>query len=459
MGTEMKKEKNGKVGVLKFWTWNFRTMSAGIQAVLIGYIVFYCTDVLELNAALVATLLMASKIFDGVTDVLAGYLVDKTHTKLGKARPYEFAILGLWLATWAVFSVPISFSTVAKCVWVVVAYTMAQSVFNTLLNANNTAYMVRAFNNQQTYVKLSSIGGLVTVAGVAVFNVVFPTMMANAGTDAGKWSHMILMLAAPLAIIGILRFFFVPEKYDVDAGSASVNFKEVITLLKTNKYIYFVALISLVAQVISGFGVSVYYFTYIVKDLSLMGIMSLFTVVAMLTMIVYPALLKKISVKNLIQMGCVSYILAGIVLFIAQDNVLLLGIGNILMGIGTLPISMMAPLLIIECADYNEWCGRPRMEGTLGSINGFANKIGSAIGTFICGVLMAASGYVGSAGDITVLPDSALMMIRLLYSLIPAAFFALVLVCLKFYTLDKKIDGMRKENEERRQNAEIVKEA
>ena len=82
MGTEMKKEKNGKVGVLKFWTWNFRTMSAGIQAVLIGYIVFYCTDVLELNAALVATLLMASKIFDGVTDVLAGYLVDKTHTNL-----------------------------------------------------------------------------------------------------------------------------------------------------------------------------------------------------------------------------------------------------------------------------------------------------------------------------------------------------------------------------------------
>ena len=52
----MKKEKNGKVGVLKFWTWNFRTMSAGIQAVLIGYIVFYCTDVLELNAALVGNM-------------------------------------------------------------------------------------------------------------------------------------------------------------------------------------------------------------------------------------------------------------------------------------------------------------------------------------------------------------------------------------------------------------------
>lgn len=450
------KEKKGKIGILKFWTWNFRTMSAGIQAVLIGYIVFYCTDVLGLNAALVATLLMASKIFDGVTDILAGYLVDKTHTKLGKARPYEFAIIGLWIATWALFSVPTSFTTVAKCVWVVVAYTLAQSVFNTLLNANGTAYMVRAFNNQQTYVKLSSLGGLITVAGVAVFNVVFPSMMAKAGTDAGEWSHMILMLAAPLAIVGILRFFFVPEKYDVDAGSSSVNLKEVAILLKSNKYIYFVALITLVAQVISGFGVAVYYFTYVVKNLSLMGIMSLFTVVAMLTMILYPALLKKMTVKNLIQLGCAIYIAAGVLLFFAGDNLVMLAIGNILMGMGTLPISMMGSLLIVECADYNEWCGRPRMEGTLGSINGFANKIGSALGTFLCGVLMSASGYVGGA---EVLPDSAVLMIRLLYSLIPAAFFALVLFCLKFYTLDKKIDGMRKENEERRQNAEVMEEA
>ena len=74
--------------------------------------------------------------------------------------------------------------------------------------------------------------------------------------------------------------------------------KKLLLFLKTNKYIYFVALVTLVAQIISGFGVSVYYFTYIVKNLSLMGIMSLFTVVAMLTMIAYPAMLKKMSVKT-----------------------------------------------------------------------------------------------------------------------------------------------------------------
>lgn len=447
MGKKEKKQKEKGIGILPFWAWNFRGMSTAVQAVLIGYITFYCTDVLGLNAALVATLLMLTKIFDGVTDVFAGYLIDITKTRFGKARPYEFAVIGLWLATWAIFSVPTTFQTTAKCVWVVVCYTMAQSVFNTLLNANGTAYMVRAFNKQEHYVKLSSLGGLLVVAGVAIFNVVFPSMMEQAGTDAGAWSSMVMKLAIPLVIIGMMRFFFVPEKYEVDAKGEKINLKEVMILLTHNKYIYMVSLVGLVSSLTGALGVSIYYFTYIVKDVSLMGIMSLFTIAAMVTMIVYPAVLKKMSVKRFLQLGCCIYACAGVILFIAGDNVLLLGIGNIVLAIGTLPISMMSNLLIIECADFNEWEGRPRMEGTLGSVNGLASKLGSAFGTFIAGVLLSISGYVGGT---EVLPDSALMMIRLLYSLIPAVLYLLVAVCLHFYHLDKKIVQIRQENEARR---------
>jgi len=70
--TKEKAQKKGKVGALKFFSWNFRGMSTGIQVVLIGYITFYCTEVLQLNPALVATLLFASKIVDAVTDLVAG---------------------------------------------------------------------------------------------------------------------------------------------------------------------------------------------------------------------------------------------------------------------------------------------------------------------------------------------------------------------------------------------------
>lgn len=54
---------------------------------LIAYTTFYATDVLQLNAGLVGTLLLVSKLFDGVTDLVAGFLVDRTNTKLGRRGP------------------------------------------------------------------------------------------------------------------------------------------------------------------------------------------------------------------------------------------------------------------------------------------------------------------------------------------------------------------------------------
>lgn len=56
----------------------------------------FCTNVLGMNSALVGTLLMVSKLFDGFTDLLAGFLIDNTKSKWGKARPYEIAVIGVW---------------------------------------------------------------------------------------------------------------------------------------------------------------------------------------------------------------------------------------------------------------------------------------------------------------------------------------------------------------------------
>ena len=117
--------------------------------------------------------------------------------------------------------------------------------------------------------------------------------------------------------------------------------------------------------------------------------MSFFTIVAMLTMVFYPVVLKRMSIKRFCQLGCFIYMVGGIVLFFAGSDVMLLGVGNIILGIGTLPVSMISGLMIVECADFNEWEGRPRMEGTLGSVNGLAVKIGSALGTLVSAALVA----------------------------------------------------------------------
>lgn len=80
-----KKEKNPKaVGAGRMLAWQSRAISQGCALMAIGFLSVYCTDTLKMNPALVGTLLVVSKLLDGFTDIIAGYLVDKTNTKVGE---------------------------------------------------------------------------------------------------------------------------------------------------------------------------------------------------------------------------------------------------------------------------------------------------------------------------------------------------------------------------------------
>ena len=59
-----------------------------VYAFLTTFVMIYLTDTAGLNAGIVGTLMMVSKIFDGFTDIIFGSLIDKTKTKMGKARPW-----------------------------------------------------------------------------------------------------------------------------------------------------------------------------------------------------------------------------------------------------------------------------------------------------------------------------------------------------------------------------------
>ena len=88
-----------------------------MNVVLMMQVTYYCTDLLGMPATLVGSLLMASKVVDACTDLIAGYIIDHTHTKWGKARPYEIFIVLTWVGTVFLFSVP-NFGTVGKAVYV-----------------------------------------------------------------------------------------------------------------------------------------------------------------------------------------------------------------------------------------------------------------------------------------------------------------------------------------------------
>ncbi|KGF06302.1 hypothetical protein HMPREF1627_01160, partial [Actinomyces sp. S6-Spd3] len=84
--------------------------------------------------------LLFTRIFDAVTNILMGYVVDRTNTKDGKARPWvKWTILPMFIALVLVFAIPrgmgtgptIAYITVVINIYYLV-YTMSNIPFGTL---------------------------------------------------------------------------------------------------------------------------------------------------------------------------------------------------------------------------------------------------------------------------------------------------------------------------------------
>lgn len=109
-----------------------------VYAFLTSFVMIYLTNTVGLNAGIVGTLIAISKLFDGITDIFFGTMIDKTHTKMGKAKPWMlYGYIGCAVTLAAIFAIPADMGKFAQYAWFFIAYTLLNAVFYT---ANNIAY-------------------------------------------------------------------------------------------------------------------------------------------------------------------------------------------------------------------------------------------------------------------------------------------------------------------------------
>ena len=108
-----------------------------VYAFLSSFVMIYLTNTVGLNPGIVGTLIAVSKLLDGVTDIFFGSLIDKTHSKMGKARPWMlYGYIGCAITLVAIFAIPTNLGQFAQYAWFLIAYTLLNAVFYT---ANNIA--------------------------------------------------------------------------------------------------------------------------------------------------------------------------------------------------------------------------------------------------------------------------------------------------------------------------------
>ena len=431
--------------------WAMPGMSLAAEMMLFGQISLFCTSILGMPVALIGTLMVASKVLDCFTDFVVGYAVDNTNSKWGRGRPYDFCMLGSWFVVVLIFACPQELSVTGKCIWIIVLYTIASSGFNSLYGAAGGPYMVRAFNDNEKYVKLNAYGGMISMLGAVAMNLILPQLLSDNGDTAAGWLRVVVTIAIPMAVIAMIRFFMVKEKYSVDARSEHVAVKDIFQVLKTNHFIYPIAIMLMMTSIVANFGIGTYYYTYVVGDLGLASLSGLMQIVGLPSMLLVPFLSKKLNLKNVMCIGFVFCGIGSVINWIAYDNVPLLLLAALINTVGAFPTSMLSGVMILQCADYNEWKSLPRMEATMSALPGLTGNIGTALGTFIATVLLALGGFVSSTDGLYYeQPDSAIFMLRMLMSFVPLILYAIAFVAIRFYKLEDQLPQIHADIEKRR---------
>ena len=109
-----------------------------IYGLVTSFVMIYLTDTVGLNAGVIGVLIAVARVFDGISDVIFGNLMDKTHTKMGKARPWMlWTQIGNCICLVLLFSVPIGMGQTAQYAYFFIVYVLLNVIFYT---ANNIAY-------------------------------------------------------------------------------------------------------------------------------------------------------------------------------------------------------------------------------------------------------------------------------------------------------------------------------
>lgn len=443
---EAKAPNPGKIGVGKFWAWGSREFSETANVLLLMQITYYCVNTLHLNPLIMATLMAVSKIIDAVTDVLAGYAVDRTNTRWGKGRPYELCIIGTWVCTYLMFSASPEWGDTIKYVWVMFMYTMVNAIFNTLLNAGENVYMIRSFNDQQV-IRLNSYIGLISSFAGMIVNMILPQLISKYQYELGGWQMITLCIGIPLGLIAFMRFIFIKEVYQLDhvekEKGESIKLKDVITVLRNNGYVWILVAFTFVGMLGSQLGLGSFYFEAILGDIGKQTFVSMISIIALPMVFFFPKMIKKWNVKTVVIIGSVASIIGSVICFISNTSLTLYMVGYLFIGIGALPGTYLLRLMAYDCAAYNEWKGMPRMDGSIGAIQGFAKRVGSAFSAWIGGLMLTLIGFKSTATATA----GTLMGLRVCTTLFPAVMTLLGIVIICCYKLDEKMPQIKEENE------------
>ena len=430
--------------------WSSRAISLYFAWAVIAQVTYFCTDHLGLNAGIVGSIMLFSKVADCISNFLIANYVDNHSSKWGKVRHHEIHIVLLWVDVVLMFMIPKTWGNLTKYILIFLLYTLNCAVFQTFLSCTDAIYLRRAFKDDNQRTLAQTVSGGVGMIAMYLGVMLMPLMIDYFEDIPGGWTMLVLICAVPMAIIGSIRFFLFPEVEKVEEITQE-NRASIIDTLKTfvtNKYVLLITAIYFCVQLQSNMQStpSTYYFTYIVGNLSLASIVTLASYIAALSLFIVVPLSKKIGRLNVLRIFGVLCVIGTAMRWFAGTSIVALSIANILSSFSTYSWMAIGPLLLIDVMMYGEWKNGKLAEGAVFAATGLGTTLGAGVGQALSGIVLGLFGYDGT---LEVQSATAILGIRVCYAVVPTILMLVAVLLFFLYDLDKKMPQINAELEER----------
>ncbi|HBL73204.1 MAG: MFS transporter [Bacteroidales bacterium] len=458
---------------------------------------FFYTDVFGIKATAAGTILLIARVVDAFVDPVVGILADRSNSKWGKYRPWV-----LWTAIpFAIFFI-LAFTTPdmgerAKIIYAGITYTLLMSIYS----FNNTPYASLGGVMTSDIGERTSISTVrfvtATVATFIVQGLTLPLVSKFGNGEANDpkgWFWTITLFAVVSVGLFVATFFSSKERITPPKGQKNnfkQDFKDLIGSLPWRS-MFILTLFLFITLALFGSAMS-YYFNYFVDKEALQAFLlkaglvtegastawqrflnafgliskpdlsnvfavgfSFFNMIGQLVTLAGVLLLSqplaRLYGKRNVFVVCLALtaLFTGLFFVVNPDQVGWIFIINILKNAAYAPTIPLLWAMMGDVADYTEWKHNRRATGFCFAGIVFALKAGLGFGGAICGAIIASFGFVAN----TIQTEQSLLGIRLTASLIPAATFAICVICLLFYPISKKLNiTMQAELAERRESA------
>ena len=456
-----KKYKSEELKITEKLAFGLGELPGAASSILAAFLTIFYTDSVGMAAGAIGTMFFISKVFDGVTDLIAGNIVDRTKSKWGKARPWLlWTSVPTGLALLAIFLVPQTASSTGKLIYAFITYNLFTSILYTMVGVAKSSLMPLMTQDglgRASLAKYSIVFGL----GGAILgsSITFPLIMVLGG-NITAW-RIVFAVYGLITTVGLILSFAlskehvksVEETINKDIKIEKFTFKEGMKNFFKNKYFIF----TLVINIFLNFSLQLnsssqlYFYTYTMNDAMLATSLNLVTLIPLLLGIIFLSgpILKKFGKKRSIYIGAggqiVSYILRGIAAI--TMNIPLLVLGTIIGGLSTGPLTVPLGTLAADAVDYGEYLTNKRIEGTGSAIVTFSAKISSGLAAGVVGWVLSLTGYIANQSQRSITNFG----ITCMFIWIPAIFLLIIIISFKlFYNYDKEIDGVMAELERRK---------